>query len=431
MIIKKFGIGAGVAVAAVAGMVGYRHFLQTGARPADAANVESSRVISLGKNAAPRADPGKVLISPVMPRQPMPRVADTGSKPIATQPAARAIPAGPAALSPAVQLKPSRPPTTARPSIQPAKPKSSQPKKARVISIGGSPASTNEASAPASPASALTVQEKIALELKGIGALAPMDKERYLLNVLTVVRTQIARYAHAHNGRPPEFLKYPAFEQLMKPTLPNGRIVDDSVATDVRDVRQVIPPCIRSMPINALNGNYRVAVVPGSVQPGQKIERPDAGFVFCVATNEFFATNASGFVYDEAAARAKHIPVDAGGIGALNLSDHSTIAAIQSLRGQLALYKLQHQDKLPDFKRLKWEQLTSKTRADGKVDASGPFGPYLFKTPINSRNSSSEIDVVQKLPKTYTPRTPVGYVFEASTGRIWLTDEIGNIMTDQ
>lgn len=394
--------------------------------------MENSRVITLGKDAAPLADPGKVLISPVTPRQPMPRAAGAKVKRATTQtveasprpailprPAvtiqARAKPASPPVLPASAQPKLSQT-LNSKPSTQPSQPRTGQPKKARVISLSGAARSSTEGTTPGFSDSALTQQEKVALsaiqqlhalrqgigmyrarhdgrapdfvagpmweqfagadgtgrilkttplnpfngysrvlptnddprpgatvngpfgyvfavrtgrlfatdamgrvfdersvdavalESKAVRALGSTDQERYLLNVLTVIRSQIAMYALQHNDRPPEFAKYPAFEQLMKPTFPDGSIVENPVATDASDTRQVIGPYILSMPINALNGNHKVAVVPDDVRPGQKIERPDAGFVFCVSSNRFFATDANGFVYDEATARARHVP---------------------------------------------------------------------------------------------------------------------------
>lgn len=268
--------------------------------------------------------------------------------------------------------------------------------------------------------------DAVALESKGVRELSAKDQERYLLGALEAVRGQIALYASQHNGRPPEFAKYPAFEQLMKPTLADGTPVDGAVV----DGRQTFGPYILSMPINPLNGRHTVAVAPGEVRPGQRVERSDAGFVFSVSTNRFYATDANGLIYDEAKARAGYVPADAGGTGAA-AAKQAGVSPVQVLRSAIALYQQHHNGRLPDMKRYpRWEQLTGKTRSDGTPDPTGPCGPYLFAAPVNSRNNSSEVDVVRKLPKEYKPAKAFGYVFETSTGTIWLTDEFGKVVAD-
>ena len=547
---KILGVGAGVAAVAVAATFGYRRLVPgSGAQPADAAT-ESSRVITLGREAAPPVELGKVLIAPITPKQMPPRLADMNKRP-APQAAQPAAPERPQAASPrpgaaappakpSLILKPSAPKSATRPSqpaTRPAQPKAARPqatgeKKPRVISLegdgraaaghaGSSDLTSQERAALAAvrhlhalrsgisafrarrggrapdfvshphweqfvtregtaapildgvPANPLNGQSRVmpvsiepapgdavqgpfgyvyavgsgnlyavdgtgrvfneaavdavALETKGVRALAPKDQERYLLSVLEAVRGQIALYAAQHHGRPPEFAKYPSFEQLMKPTLADG-----SPAGDARSGGgPAFGPYILSMPVNALNGRHKVAVVPGDVRPGQPVARDDAGFVFSISTNGFYATDAEGRVYDEARARAGYVPADAGGAGAAAASEQATVSPVQVLRTAVSLYRQHHGGRLPDLKRYaRWEQLTGKTRADGTPDPAGPFGPYLFATPVNSRNGSSEVDVVRKLPKPYRPAKTCGYVFETSTGTISLTDEFGKVMAD-
>jgi hypothetical protein len=516
----------GVAVFALAGTIGYRHFMSAAPAPAEAAAPPtSSRVITLGPapaDAKPNPDAGKVMISPVAPKQSMPKLTEAKPKPAATQPATRPV------TAPAAQPKSVAPVLPTKPTTQPSL--KSAPKK-KVISLTGDA----QAAAPGAGAGGhVTPQEKtvlslvhqlhalragidiwrarhggqvpnfvaggmweqltqrdesgqvvlngapvnplngqtrvapvsrdpqpgeavngpfgyvfavnsgklfavdsmgrvfdeaavdaVALESKAVGELAAKDKERYLLAALDAVRGQIARYAQEHGGRPPEFAKFPAFEQLMKPTLASGQLAEGPDASVQR-----FGPYILSMPVNALNGRHKVAVVPGEVRPGQKIDRADAGFVFSASTNRLFAIDAAGLVYDDTKTRAGYLPSDAGGTGTASAGE-SGASAVQMLRAALAQYQAQHNGMLPDFKRYpKWEQLTGKTRPDGKPDPAGQFGPYLYTVPVNSKNNSSDVDVVAKLPKSYKSRKTAGYVLEASTGGMWLTDEVGNVVAE-
>jgi len=53
---------------------------------------------------------------------------------------------------------------------------------------------------------------------------------------------------------------------------------------------------------------------------------------------------------------------------------------LQSIRAQLELYKMQHNDAYPtDITK----QLTNKTDVDGVVDPNGVYGPYLPEFPAN------------------------------------------------
>jgi hypothetical protein len=101
------------------------------------------------------------------------------------------------------------------------------------------------------------------------------------------------------------------------------------------------------------------------------------------------------------------------------------------LRDQLDQYKQEHGGKVPDLKRYPaWQQLTGSTRADGTPDKAGSFGPYLPKPPVNARNALSAVEVIDRMPRTggYKPDKKVGWVYESATGRVWATDEHGDVV---
>jgi general secretion pathway protein G len=55
---------------------------------------------------------------------------------------------------------------------------------------------------------------------------------------------------------------------------------------------------------------------------------------------------------------------------------------LQTIRGQISLYQLQHNGSYPEQTTFS-DQMTKKTDADGTVNASGKFGPYLQRIPNN------------------------------------------------
>jgi hypothetical protein len=143
--------------------------------------------------------------------------------------------------------------------------------------------------------------DAVALEQKAVRELPPQEARRQLTIALAAVRQQILVYAAQHNGSPPDFARYSAFEQLMKPTLEDGRVLEG--AGPGRS-GQVFGPYILSMPVNAVNGKYKVKVIAGEVRAGQKIDAAEVGWVFQAATGNFYALDASGCVIDDKATGA-------------------------------------------------------------------------------------------------------------------------------
>ena len=108
-------------------------------------------------------------------------------------------------------------------------------------------------------------------------------------------------------------------------------------------------------------------------------------------------------------------------------------STVQTLRSQVALYRLQHNDNLPgtgtgtaftsdQF----WTDLTTQTDATGAAytatAATGPFGPYMQDIPKNALNTSTTV-----LNLSTTPGATVGacgyvYDYTGGTGKVWGTD---------
>ena len=82
---------------------------------------------------------------------------------------------------------------------------------------------------------------------------------------------------------------------------------------------------------------------------------------------------------------------------------------LQSIRAQLELYKMQHNDAYPtDITK----QLTNKTDIDGNVDSNGAYGPYLPLFPANPY-----IEDPKKAVMT-TGKAGEGWRYKAATGVI-------------
>lgn len=63
---------------------------------------------------------------------------------------------------------------------------------------------------------------------------------------------------------------------------------------------------------------------------------------------------------------------------------------LQTLRRQLDLYKLHHNDAYPTQAQL-WANMINRTDADGTLNAAGAFGPYLERAPLNVFTNSAVV----------------------------------------
>jgi hypothetical protein len=114
-------------------------------------------------------------------------------------------------------------------------------------------------------------------------------------------------------------------------------------------------------------------------------------------------------------------------------ANSNLISQLQTLRSQLELYKLQHNDTLPDFAKYGWKQLTYKTNSKGQISdnakelSNSLYGPYFIAPPQNPLTKSSEILVIQTLPPGFQATGAYGFVFEECEGRIFALNADGRI----
>lgn len=71
----------------------------------------------------------------------------------------------------------------------------------------------------------------------------------------------------------------------------------------------------------------------------------------------------------------------------------SLLSNLQTMRGQIELYKAQHSGALPGAGTANvTTALTSRTDVDGTADADGDYGPYMQKIPANPYNELNTIE---------------------------------------
>lgn len=115
----------------------------------------------------------------------------------------------------------------------------------------------------------------------------------------------------------------------------------------------------------------------------------------------------------------------------------SLVTMVQSLRSQIALFKLQHNDYLPGCNPVSnttfaeatfWDQMTLFSDLAGGTqaakDATHVYGPYMQSKPVNPLNSSSSVAAAAAVG--------VGFVYDynagAGSGKLWGVDATGALI---
>ena len=98
--------------------------------------------------------------------------------------------------------------------------------------------------------------------------------------------------------------------------------------------------------------------------------------------------------------------------------NNSVTSQLQTLRNQIELYKVQHNELWPTAdgaaaSAWSWAKLTGKSDEDGTINAAGKLGPYLQQTPKNPVNNQTGVGAA--LGAT------IGWLFDSATGKIYAT----------
>jgi general secretion pathway protein G len=100
---------------------------------------------------------------------------------------------------------------------------------------------------------------------------------------------------------------------------------------------------------------------------------------------------------------------------------NSLMSNLQSVRSQIELYKVQHNDLLPSPEAAKtWERMTKKTTIAGVVADDGDYGPYLQQIPKNPFND--KITVRGEAGDSTAGANTDGWVFNTDTGAFQADD---------
>src|SRR5260221_2686491 len=109
----------------------------------------------------------------------------------------------------------------------------------------------------------------------------------------------------------------------------------------------------------------------------------------------------------------------------------SVLSQLQTFRSQIQLYKLQHNDILPDLVANQWVQMMNKTNLAGVVDttATGIYGPYIESQPVNPLNGNTKVALT-------AGAADVGWIYSnvlasPSPGIIFATNQTPSLILDE
>ncbi|MFT3785242.1 MAG: prepilin-type N-terminal cleavage/methylation domain-containing protein [Tepidisphaeraceae bacterium] len=113
--------------------------------------------------------------------------------------------------------------------------------------------------------------------------------------------------------------------------------------------------------------------------------------------------------------------------------NNSASSLQNTIRSQLQLYRLEHNDQLPatmtgvsvgsNSTAAAWDSMIGKTNADHTTTGTPDKGPYMQAVPTNPLNSSNLVFVTNS--DTANPSTAAGFILNTSNGRFWATDSTG------
>ena len=125
---------------------------------------------------------------------------------------------------------------------------------------------------------------------------------------------------------------------------------------------------------------------------------------------------------------------------------NSLASLLQTLRGQIELYKLQHLDENPPGLApaglrdgsIAWAEMIVKTDKDHTLNPTGLFGPYLQAMPVNAISINAPANAVDVFVVTadVTPggasgAGSAGWVYNRNNGKLWATSKSGAFVYDE
>ena len=113
---------------------------------------------------------------------------------------------------------------------------------------------------------------------------------------------------------------------------------------------------------------------------------------------------------------------------------NSLTSQLQTIRSQIELYKLQHNELLPDFAGKQWLQMTGQTNVSGTTGSGAgyDFGPYLQQTPVNPLNNNTTMaNGTTDATTSSSFAAATGFYVNTTNGKVWATNVLDTKLFDE
>jgi hypothetical protein len=203
-------------------------------------------------------------------------------------------------------------------------------------------------------------------------------------------------------------------------------------ATDERSAREILPAaerCYLELQLVALRGQM---LPPPSAAERPKLADRASRFIAARAALDVEIARIAAAPPLAFALRPVMFPLHGQMQDMRAQQGNSLTSQLQTLRSQIELYKLQHRDQAPDFRRRGWNPLTARTAEDGAESPRGKFGPYLQSPPRNPLNGNTRLLIVRGTPGTdfRYDKNDAGFVYDELSGRLWALDADGRVFNE-
>jgi general secretion pathway protein G len=112
---------------------------------------------------------------------------------------------------------------------------------------------------------------------------------------------------------------------------------------------------------------------------------------------------------------------------------NSLTSQLQTIRSQIELYKLQHNELLPDFAGKQWAQMTGQTNVSGTTGSGAgyDFGPYLQQTPVNPLNNNTHMSSGTTDVGAGSFVAGDGFYCNTTNGKVWASNVLDTVLFDE
>ena len=198
-------------------------------------------------------------------------------------------------------------------------------------------------------------------------------------NLVRTLQSQLALYAIQHRDHLPALAQLQNWDVFLQRTDASGAICE----------KGTFGPYVAEYPANPFTGRSRVVAAGAANMVAGWSYDERKGIIRLIVPRQWSAGLGSRFKAEEietpTAAADRDLIWDTTAVNAAR-------STLQTVRSQLELYKIQHDDRPPTLDELRnWRVLLVATDERGREDAKARLGPYLQVAPKNPFNGKTQV----------------------------------------